>query len=70
MLAYHVINQKFRGIRQHESGDLIDHHQQKAQREQSAARTHQLPDFRPNGLQSLDLRGFRSFFGWRTQSIV
>ncbi len=70
MLRHHVVDQEFRGIRQHEARELVDHHQHKAQGEQSAPRTHQLPDFRPNGLQSLDLRGLRGFFGWRTQSTV
>jgi hypothetical protein len=70
MLADHVVDQEFRRIGQNESGDLVDDHQYEAQCEQSAARTHQLPDLRPNRLQALDLRGLHDFDGWRAQSIV
>ncbi len=70
VLADHVIDQEFRGIGEDEAGELVDEHQHKAEGEQSAARTHELPDFGPNGLQALDLLGFGVFFGWRSQSLL
>jgi hypothetical protein len=70
MSADYVIDQEFRGIRQYESGNLIDHHQYEPEGKQSAARAHQFPDFGPDGPQALDLERFWGCFGWRTQSTV
>ena len=70
MLGDHLIDQGFGGVRQHKSCNLIDDHQQEAQSEQGAARTHQLPDFRPDRLQPLEIRWLLSFFCRWTQSVV
>ena len=70
MLVDDVVDQELRGGGQHEAGEPVDHHQHEAQREQRAARAHQLPDFRPDCLQPLEIRWLLNFFCWRTQSVV
>ena len=70
MFVDHIVDQKFRGVGQNETGEFIDYHQHEAEGKQSATRTHQHPDFGQNGLQPLDLWGLRRFFCWGTQSPV
>jgi len=64
------IDEKSCGVRQHQGRDPVDHHQEKPEREQPTPGTHQLPDFRQDGAQSLDLGFFIGCFRVCTQSLV
>jgi len=64
------VDQEPAGVWQHEGGDAVDHHQHEAERQQPTPGTHQLPDFRQDGPESLDLGGLRQLFGIRTQLVI
>ncbi len=49
VLGDDVVNQEPGGIRQHQAGDAVDHHQQEAQRQQATPRTNQLPHVGQHG---------------------
>ena len=53
MFSDHVVNQEFRRQGQHQSADPADQEQEKTERQQAAARAHQLPDHGPNGFELL-----------------
>ena len=48
MLDDDAVDQVFGGVRKHQSGNAIDHHQHKADGEHSAARANEFPDLRKN----------------------
>ena len=70
VLSDNGIDQKPAGIGQHQPGNTVDDHQDKAQREQTAPGTHQGPDLRQNSAESLDFGGFLGWFRVGIQSLV